>query len=228
MYKTFLLGLLGLLGLGLAFQVQAQKVYQSDSSHWPDQPIPELAVHWVASQHLGRFSAHMLAFEHRLVDRVNLEYALGLIYDRNVIEDDEIYFDGKQGFKSGVKVKFYNRSDRSFQMFYGLEAFFNHRMYERTRTFELNCSAGCTYFEQRTYDIENNTLGLRLNAGLFSPVSSRLYIEMEAGMGLQYSNLTSTGKPEGVIRTYGRLLAEDETVTNYSLNVNIKLAYRIK
>ncbi len=170
----------------------------------------------------------MLAFEHRLVDRVNLEYALGLIYDRNVIEDDVIYFDEKQGFKSGVKVKFYNRSDHSFQAFYGLEAFFNHRLYERTRTFKRACNAGCTYFEQRTYDIENNTLGLRLNAGLFTAISSRLYIEMEAGMGLQHSNLTSEGKPENVIRMYGRLLAEDETVINYALNVNIKLAYRIK
>ncbi len=220
--------ILGLLGLALGFHLQAQKVYHLDSTYYSVQPVPQLAVHWLASQHLGRFSAHMFSIEHRIADRINLEHGIGVIYNRNVIEDDEIYFNRKRGFKSSTKIKFYHKSDRSFQPFYGLEAFFNHRNYERTRTFELSCGADCTFFESRTYNIENNSLGLRINAGLISPISSRFYLEMEAGMGIQQSNLTSSGKPHEFIRRFGRLFAEDETLTNYALNLNIKLAYLIK
>lgn len=225
MYRTLVLSLLG---LWLTLCVTAQTVYRLDSSYYPNQPIPELAVHWVASQNLGHFPAHMLAFEHRLAGRINLEHAIGLIYDRNVFEDDDIYFERKKGFKSGMKVKFYDQTDRPFQPFYGLEAFFNHRTYERTRTFELSCGTDCAYFQQRTYEIENNTLGLRLNAGLVSPLTDHLYIEMEVAMGVRHSNLTSTGKPSDFLTQYGRLHAEDETITNYAINLNIKLAYRIK
>lgn len=219
---------MGILGVGLTFSTLAQNVYRLDSSYYADEPIPELVVHWVASQNLGHFSTHMLSFEHRLADRINLEHSLGLIYNRNVIDDDDIYFERKRGFKSGVKVKFYDKSDRPFIPFYGLEAFFNHRMFERTRTFELSCGTDCNYFERRTYDIDNNTLGLRVSAGLTSPLSDRLYIELEGAMGIQHSNLTSSGKPEDFLTQYGRLYAEDEAVTNYAINMNIKLAYRIK
>lgn len=215
-------------GLLLSSMVQGQSVLRKDSALYQNDFMPKLAVQWVASQNLGHFSTHMLALEHSLNDMVNIEYALGVIYDRNVLEVDEIYFNEKSGFKSGVKLKFYDKGYRRFRTFYAIEAFFNHRNYDRTRAFELGCGAGCSFFQEHTYRIGDNSLGLRINAGVLFPITSSWYIEMEAALGAKHNDLSSVNKPTEAIAALGRTYLEDQRFIDYSFNLNIKLAYRIK
>ena len=221
-------GLIIMCGLLLSSSVQGQNILRKDSALYQNDFIPKLAVQWVTSQNLGHFSTLMLGFEHSLTNKMNLEYALGVIYDRNVLEVDDTYFQNKSGFKSTLKLKFYDDGYRDFRVFHGVETFINHRNYDRTRTFEMGCGAGCSFFQERNYRIQDNTLGLRANAGVLMPIKSSLYLEIEAAVGVERNSLRSENKPAEAIAVFGRTYREDQRFTDYSFNLNIKLAYRLK
>lgn len=216
----------GLWPLSLGLQAQ-NRVYFTDTSML-DQPVPVLAVKWIASQQFAHFPAHMVAVEHRLAGKLQIEHGLGLVFARDFADDDPVYFNDKGGFKSFTKAKFYLNRMKPFAFYTGIEVFFNHFTFERTRTFERPCGTDCSFFERRTYDVKNSELGFRVNAGLNSSITNRLYLEAEVGVGMRNNNLVSNNRPIDFLRFYGRIHPEEERVGNYAFNLNLKLAYVLK
>lgn len=217
--------LLTLFSAGLNAQ---QRVYYPDSVFNDDFPVPNLAVKWVSSQLVGHFPSAMVALEYRIADRLNLEHGVGANFHMDVFDDDEIYFASKGGFKTFTKIKLYTGSTGPIATSFGAEVFFNQLTFDRTRTWELPCGGDCSYFERRTYEIQNNQVGFRINAGASTLITSRIFLETEIGIGLQNNNLTSNNRPSDYINIFGRIHPEEESVSATAFNLAVKLAYRIK
>ena len=216
--------LMSLLHLSLSSQ---ERVYYPDSAFRDDFPIPELAVKWVSSQLGGHFPSAMLAVEHRVSDKLNLEHGLGINYPLDVLDDDDIYYANKGGFKSFSKVKYYTGSG-PIGTHFGFEVFFNQLTFDRTRTWELPCGTDCSFFERRTYEIQNNEIGFRFNMGASTLITRRIYLETELAIGFRNNNLTSNNRPTDYIEMFGRIHPEEQSVSDYAFNLGVKLAYRIK
>lgn len=191
---------------------------------------PKLAIMWTPTQLFGRFSSHMFSLEKRIAHSLNIAFDYGWVNNEEFNEFDKIYFQNKSGNKMVVRVKKYLTSRKSYERpFAALEIFSNHLEYDRNRSFEIPCpGANCSYTENRTYQMKNKQLGIRAVGGYSMSIFGPLLLELEAGLGLRSTKITSTGKPVDYSFLYGKYFSEDGRETNMTMNLSVRLLFQLK
>lgn len=239
MTRIFLLSLLAC----LTFTLKGQDYFEIKSDS--QMQAPRFAVKLVPSQLAWKFPSYAMAIEHRLNDKFHIEYKAGLIQDRDVFDDDHIYFADKSGFKSAVLFKMYaaegraltglfdwfygTNRDQSILPFVGLEFIYNEINFDRTRIFKIDCDNGCEFFQKSTYGINQTEMGARLNLGFLINVFNPIDMEFSTGIGLIHQDLTpDSRRPSDFDFMYGRNIKEEFNGVIPSLNLSIKLVYSIK
>ncbi len=206
---------------------------------------PILAVKLTPTQLLWRFPAYAASLEHRIKDNWSLEYNFGLIEDRDVFEDDAIYFADKSGLKTSIVFKFYqpekdvfrrvvspntkSSQNASVRSFIGAEIVYNNIKFDRTRTFKIDCENGCEYFQRSTYGVRRREIGLRGTIGWLIPVISFVNMELSGAFGFVRQDYSvDTRRPLNFDQFYGTRYKEEFVGVVPSLNVSIKLVFVIK
>jgi len=234
-----------MLFLSLVIHAQGQQGYFQEDEDSLQFDSPELAIKIIPSQLLWRFPSYAIGLEHRLKSNLSLDYTFGIIQDKNVFNDDEIYFDNKSGFKSSIMLKSYQvdfgaigslfnflngpGDEVNFRHYVGFEILYNNINFERTRTFSFDCENNCEYFERATYGVRREEVGLRLNVGFMAELVGPVSLEIAWALGMvRQSYSTDNLKPVGYTRAYGTFYEENTSRVAPSLNFNIKLSVDLK
>ena len=92
----------------------------------------------------------------------------------------KVYFEDLSGIKFAAAVRRYVEIDNpAFNTYYGLQLFYNYANFQRTRTFEINCpTGGCSFFQNHSYQMQENQLGIRALSGLVAQVFGNLFAEL--------------------------------------------------
>ncbi len=168
--------------------------------------FPKLAIKFFPSHMLGRFGATVFSLEHSIAPRYALEYRLGAVNSRDnafTNSDDDQYFANKSGFKSSVMFKFKTSKIDFEKPFFGVEAFYNDYTFDRTKTVELGCGVGCSFFQELNYGMTQKEYGLRLNAGAQFFLESWILVEISGALGVEYFDIKPDRElPLNVVNTF--------------------------
>lgn len=206
----------------------AQSYFQKDSLS--TSPFPKLAIKFLPTHAIGRFGAVTFAVEHLVKPKMSLEYRYGFIHGGNsafTSSEDDIYFANKAGFKSSAMIRFATSNINFERPYIGVEVFHNNYSYDRTKTFEISCGPGCSYYEERTYGMNQIETGLRVNYGMIF-YTDRFLIELSAGLGFMYQDISTNEQlPMDVISVWPEDYIDNSSGFQLAGDLALKVGYII-
>lgn len=227
-------------------QVYGRQNYFNEESDSSSRKQPKLALKIIPSQLLWRFPAFAIGLEQNIGSNLALDYTIGILQDRDVFNDDAVYFGNKSGFKSAIMFKSYKLDNGAlgsvFDFLYGsgpysstitsyvgFEVFFNSMNFDRTRTFRFGCGNQCQFFQRVDYGLRMQEIGTRLNVGFLVDIIDPVGLEVNWAIGLMSRSFTEDNrKPVDYERSFGVFYDEEDSRIIGSFNMNIKLVINLK
>jgi hypothetical protein len=105
----------------------------------------KFVVKWSALHFVAHFPSVQIAFEHRVFEKLGLQYDFGPILNLPVLLSKVDY--NKHGFRSKFQIRYYVYEKRHWKVFVATEAGYNQATYKGYRTYYVNPSTGYNYYQ---------------------------------------------------------------------------------
>jgi hypothetical protein len=156
-----------------------------------------LAVKWSPLHLVGNYPTFQLAVEHRIADRLALQWDAGYVVNTSSVESKEGF--DKKGFKAKLDVRYYFPFGRS-ALFIAPEVYYNYVDFKSSGTFGVDCDdpeGGCYYYRYYTYSVHYREPGLNFKSGLIHRFGKHFCIEYHLGVSLRFIRYKTPDKPPG-------------------------------
>jgi hypothetical protein len=153
------------------------------------------AVKWSPVHLVGYYPTVQLAVEHRIADRLSLQWDAGYVVNTSSVESKDGF--DKKGFKAKVDVRYYFPFGRSAVLL-APELYYNYVDYKSSGTYGIDCDepgGECYYYRYYTYPVRYREPGLNFKGGLFHRFGKHFCIEYHVGLALRFIRYKTPGKP---------------------------------
>lgn len=218
----------------LPVDCKAQKDSTTQFIYEPDEITrPDLALKWSPFHLYYFFPSWQFALEHRLTNRMNIQYDAGWIAD---FRSFDLQYQNPHGFRGSVELKYFLPVTRMIPMYVAAEYYYHDIRFDRTETVGINCiDNDCDYYQYVSYPVKSREQGPSFKFGLLLfpawHVNRSLFFDFNGGFAFRFIDYKYGQRPEGEnIRYFGNTtpewltLAPDESL---STKVRFVLGVRI-
>jgi hypothetical protein len=158
---------------------------------------PRLAVKWSFPHLLYFYPSIQIGLEHKLFDRVNLQYDLGLVFHPPLSSNKS--YENRRGFRGIGELRYYVPSPPKIPFYLAGEFYYSKIQFDRSNVIGYDCSGDCLYYEYITYRMDHRQQGVGLKYGLLLfPGWNRnrsFFFDINAGVSYRSVRYSEPGKP---------------------------------
>lgn len=164
---------------------------------------PRLAVKWSPLYLLHFHPSVQFSIEHRLTQKITVQYDLGSIVDLGTWDNDtNDDFNRRRGFRAIGEIRYYLPSPRKIPLYLAAEYYHSEVQFDRSNVVGYDYEWGeCLYYEYVTHKVKHRNQGIGVKYGivLFPGWNGnrKFFFDVNAGAALRYIKYDYTTLPVG-------------------------------